>query len=302
MQAALVVCRCLHYAAAMLLFGVSVFQATLAPAGLARALDRPLRRVAAPAVVVAALTAAAWLALAAGAMGEGWRDAADPAAWAFVLTGTGFGRVWQWHLAIAAGLVAVQLVAVQLVAVLAAGRLDCWALTAALGALLLAGLGGIGHAVMPDGALGWVSRASQALHLLAAGFWLGCLIPLLACLRPGWCLRLGLGTAAALALRRFSSLGHAAVATVVATGLLNIRLVLGRWPVELASPYQALLLAKLGLVAALVGLALVNRYVLVPRLPDDLALRRLRHSTIAEVLLGVGVLALVSAIGTLAPD
>ncbi|MGA8812671.1 MAG: hypothetical protein WB523_08940 [Candidatus Sulfotelmatobacter sp.] len=42
MDEALVLCRLLQFAAAMLLFGVSVFQSMLAPAALARAINHPL--------------------------------------------------------------------------------------------------------------------------------------------------------------------------------------------------------------------------------------------------------------------
>jgi Copper resistance protein D len=68
------------------------------------------------------------------------------------------------------------------------------------------------------------------------------------------------------------------------------------------SPYQALLLAKICLVAVMIGLAIVNRYVLAPHLqsvPDDL--HRLRFSTIGEVVLGLCAVGVVSILGTLAP-
>src|SRR5947209_1345148 len=61
---------------------------------------------------------------------------------------------------------------------------------------------------MHTGALGWLARLSHTLHLLAAGFWLGLLVPLIACLRS----MTDLSTDASVALRRFSGLGHFAVA------------------------------------------------------------------------------------------
>ena len=63
-----------------------------------------------------------------------------------------------------------------------------------------------------------------------------------------------------------------------------------------------LLAAKLVLVATMVALALVNRYVLAPRLKADGPARRaLMQSCVAEVVLGAAVVALVSLFGLLDP-
>jgi putative copper resistance protein D len=92
------------------------------------------------------------------------------------------------------------------------------------------------------------------------------------------------------------------VATVLATGVINTWLVLGLLPINVSSPYQAMLLAKIGLVAIMLGLALVNRYVLVPRLQSlPYSLHLLRWNTIGEIILGLGAVGLVSVVGTLAP-
>jgi len=241
-------------------------------------------------VLVVCVTTLAWLSLAAGSMGEGWADAWSPESIGAALFDTEFGRVWQWRLGFAAVLLGI----------LTTGRLDRWPVTALLAALLLGSLGLVGHAAMHAGALGFLNRASHTLHLLAAGFWLGSLVPLLACLRK--LMDPALGADASLALRRFSDLAHIAVATVLATGMVNTWLVLGAWPINVASPYQELLLAKIGLVALMIGLAIVNRYFLVPRLRSAPgALRLLGSITIAEVAIGLGVIAFISIIGTLAP-
>ena len=84
--------------------------------------------------------------------------------------------------------------------------------------------------------------------------------------------------------------------------MANTWLAVEVWPINFRSPYQALLLAKIGLIAAMIGLALVNRFVLTPRLGADLeAPRRLRANAIAEVILGLGAITLVSVMGMLAP-
>jgi copper resistance protein D len=286
---ALVLCRLLQFAAAMLLFGAAVFQAALAPPALAGAIHRPLRRMAAAAILVVAATACFWLSLTAGQMGDGWADAYDPETIRSVLIDTQFGRVWLWRLALA----------FLLLGLLALGRHDRWPMLAVLAALVLGSLGLVGHAAMHTGPLGWLNRLSHIVHLLAAGFWLGSLPPLLVCLRRGTAT--GLAPDVAAALSRFSRLGHPAVALVLATGMINTWLVLGTWPMHVGSPYQALLMAKVGLVTGMIGLALVNRYRLVPRLPKGDGVRMLRLNTLGEVLLGLGAVGLVSDFATLAP-
>ena len=92
-----------------------------------------------------------------------------------------------------------------------------------------------------------------------AGPGLGALVPLLIIL-PMLDVPARRGQAG-VALRRFSTAGHAAVALVIATGVLNTLMILGRWPTDLQSPYQALLFAKILLVAAMTVLALANRYI-----------------------------------------
>jgi putative copper resistance protein D len=217
---ALVLCRLLQFAAAMLMFGVSVFQSTLAPAALALALDRPLRRMSRAAILVVIVTALGWFLLTAGEMGEGWADTWNPATISSVLFHTEFGQVWLWRLGFAGILLGV----------LAFGRHDGWPIAALLAALVLGSLGLVGHAVMRAGAFGLLNRLSHVIHLLAAGFWLGSLVPLIICLRS--MTDQAISADASVALRRFSGLGNVAVATVLVTGVINTWLVLGLLPIN----------------------------------------------------------------------
>lgn len=288
MDTALVLCRSLQFASAILLFGVSVFQASVAPEDLARALDPSLRRASKVAAFLLLATAVAWLFLAAGEMGEGWADVWNPSVVGSVLLHTDFGRVWLWRLIVVAILLAV----------LMFGRHDRWAIVAILAAIALGTLGLVGHALMRSGPAGLLNRLSFVAHVLAAGFWLGSLVPLVAGLRLA-ADKTGL---ALTALMRFSRLGQAAVAIVLATGAINTRLVLGGPPLDVSSPYQALLLAKIGLVGFMLALALVNRYGLTPHLRDSPeSLSKLRWSAALEMIAGLGVIGLVSAIGILPP-
>ena len=291
MEAALVLCRLSHFAATMLLFGAGAFVWALAPQALARELAEPVRRMAAAAIIVAAVTALVWLALEAGQMGEGWSDTFNPDTLSAVAFETDFGEVWLWRIGLA----------LVLVGALCLGRHDRWAFVVPASALLLASLGLVGHAAMQDGALGALRRLNHAIHLLCAGAWLGALPPLLLCLKR--CGDPRLRSEAGIALRHFSGLGHFLVALVVLTGIVNTILTLGRWPDDFSSLYQTLLVAKIVLVAMMIGLALVNRYILTPRVKEraDSALRALTINSIAEIGLGVAVLAVVSVFGTLAP-
>ena len=154
---------------------------------------------------------------------------------------------------------------------------------------------------MHEGAVGFAHRLNDAAHVLTAGAWLGALVPLLPLLRA--LDDRSRSHDAGIALRRFSSAGHVAVAVVIMTGVLNSMLVLGRWPTDLSSPYQAMLAAKVALVAIMTSLAVFNRYVLVPRMARSRgdAIRVLRQATLAEIALGIVVVGLVSVFGLLEP-
>jgi copper resistance protein D len=282
--------RFAHFASVMLLFGASAFLAALAPPALRKALEPSIGRIIAAASVAAAATAIFWLQLQGAAFTEDWGEAVDPDVLSAVLFDTAFGHVWQARLVIALCLVFLAFWR---------GRKPLWLLPA-LTCLFLASLGLVGHAAMRPGAAGVFERANQALHLLAGGFWLGALTPLLICLR-----RLedkALKAEAGIALRRFSGVGHAAVAAVLATGIVNIFMILGQWPIDFSSPYQAYLAAKILTVAVMVLLALYNRYRLVPRLSlGPNAALALKRNTVVEIVLGGAVLALVSAFATFEP-
>ena len=137
--------------------------------------------------------------------------------------------------------------------------------------------------------------------VLAAAMWVGALVPLWVCLRLG---RKATHEAdLATVLRRFSGSGHMAVALVLLSGIVDTYLVLGHAPLDFSSPYQTLLAAKIALVGFMVLIAIVNRYVVVPRQArgESSGLRMLVRGTIAEIVLGGGVIALVSAFATFDP-
>jgi putative copper resistance protein D len=287
---ALALCRFAHFLAAMLAFGMSAYLWAYAPERLRLALSPIVRRLARIASLVALITAFAWLALESASMADDWSAAIDPDQIGAVLTDTAFGHAWALHLALASALIAV----------VAVSPRDGWAATSLVSAALLASLGLVGHAAMQTGAEGALHRANHAVHLMAAGAWIGGLVPFAMCLRAYE--RDYLRKDAVRAMAGFSFWGQLIVAAIVLTGVVNIALTSHHPPLPPTTPYRALLVAKLVIVAIMILLALFNRFVLAPRLKTSTyALTALRATSAAEVGLGCLVIALVSVFALLDP-
>jgi putative copper resistance protein D len=212
-----------------------------------------------------------------------------------VLLDTGFGRIWAAQLALAVLLLAGVLAGIseRIVMVLAAAALasQAW----------------IGHAAIGSGLGGALWLGMMAIHLLAAGAWLGGLLPLGTLLLAAQRARRGpLVAAAHTALRRFSRMGHVAVSLLLLSGFANLYFLVVAPGGLTARSYGLVLTAKLCLVVVLISIALANRFELVPRLGGqeqvDLAtLAALRRNVAIEQSLGLLVLVVVSALGILPP-
>ncbi|MGP3593265.1 copper homeostasis membrane protein CopD [Vagococcus sp. WN89Y] len=279
--------RFIHFAALMLIFGSALFSAWLAPRNLRPVLIQRSLILQKSCLCVCVLSAALMYAWQGGMMGDGWNDIWRPVTWmAVVGTQTGTALAWQIIIALLT-LVAALLQSQQQKRVL---------LLVTLQFVLAAG---IGHAAMRDGMPGVVQRGNQLVHLLCAAFWLGGLLPLLLCQRLA---RGQWQTAALYTMMRFSLYGHFAVAGVLLTGVVNTLLIQGLM-LPWHSAWGRLLLVKCALVALMVVIALVNRYVLVPRLSlkSATARRFFFYMTWAEMGLGALVLATVSLFATWEP-
>ncbi|MBU9809289.1 copper homeostasis membrane protein CopD [Rahnella sp. C60] len=286
-----VLCRFAHFASLMQIFGLSVFCSLLTPAGFSAVLLRKNQTLMICSAFVAAVTSVGMLAIQAALMGNGWGDALNLNVWLLVLT-TAFGEVWRWHLLLTAALLLVLLmdwlpVRNMLIFLCSFGLLMSQAL--------------VGHAAMHEGILGVIQRSNHVVHLLSAAYWFGCLLPLLTCM---WYTRQPAARPYALAtLIRFSLWGQAAVALVILTGIINTTIILQRWPTDMTSLYQRLLVVKVLMVGMMVAVAVFNRYRLVPLMSKDPD--RAQHyfvmMTWLEWGLALGVLLLVSVFATLAP-
>jgi putative copper resistance protein D len=264
------------------LFGKAAFE-LYAPASVRR--DWPAAaRVAVP--LLAALAAIGWIA----ALARQATGASGAPALADLLRlclETGFGRA----LAVA-GLLALAL------AVLGLAPRRPPRLAALLSGGLLASLAFVGHpAAGAVGAPGAVRIAVFAAHLLGAGVWLGGLLPLALALPRA-------GEDTGPLLREFGRIAVAAVALQVTTGMVVAVVVFTLAHGPPGMTYVKTLLTKLGLVAAMLAVASVNRWRLTPlaeRAPAA-ARRAFAWTIAAEQVLALGVIAAVTLLGQTDPS
>lgn len=156
----------------------------------------------------------------------------------------------------------------------------------------------IGHAGAIGGNVGTELIASETLHLLAAGAWLGGLLPLFIAVSilPR--------QAAATACRNFTPVGLSAVLLLAGTAVVQVAELMGGLPGLLGTTYGHVALVKLGLFLVLIALAATNRLVLTEHLarnPQDAAQRHMRASIAIEMVLGAAVVVTAGFLGSLAP-
>ncbi len=292
-QAVLMLSRAGFYLPAVLLFGIALSTAWLAPVELRRPLARQLRRPALWAAGLAVAATALWLPAEAAIAGGGWSSAADPALLDVLALHTSLGHAFLLRLA---------LTLTAFLAMLSPQPAGV-ALVATGGALAVRALSG--HAVMTVGTPGLGHVANDVLHILAGAAWVGALIPLALGLRIA--VQAATPGAANRFVHRFAAFGQICVALVVLTGAVNAAFILSGRSIRFDSPYMLLLAAKLLLVAAMICLALRNHRRLMPRLdpgsPEPLpqAARAMAQGALMEVGPAAAVLVLVAIIGELAP-
>jgi putative copper resistance protein D len=160
----------------------------------------------------------------------------------------------------------------------------------------------IGHAGAGPGLAGQFLLTADALHLLAASAWIGGLPPLAMLLagtsrakEPGW------PGVVATAIHRFSILGIASVGVLLVSGIINTWYEVGSVGSLIENPYGRLVLLKLGLFAAMLGIAAVNRFHLTPRIAAAGSVHHLQRNSWAETALGLAAVLVVGFLGTMAP-
>ncbi|MBV9784067.1 MAG: CopD family protein [Acidisphaera sp.] len=287
--------RGVDMAAVLSVFGALVFRAVvllpiLAVAGAAAVrIERGLRRLVWISTAVALLAGGLWLAGEAVDMAEAETTGQLLSALMPVLLQTRFGH----------------LLLLRTIVLLAA--IACFGMTADFGRLaaacVLAGMAvvtqaGMGHAAAMGGAEGTWLGGTEALHLLAAGAWLGSLVPLFMAVGV-----LPAAQARALSLR-FSPLGFACVVVLAGTALVQALELIGSVPALIGTLYGRLALTKLLLFAILVTLAAVNRLGLTAALSGgepERAKGKLRLSVALETVLGLTVVLVAGRLASVMP-
>ena len=298
----LILFRAVHIAATVLTSGTVAFMVLVAEPAFRVAAAGPvvgfveLRRrcnlTVWVAVAVAILSGAAWLVwLSADIYGAPVIAVCLHGGVWSVLTDTRFGLVSTVRLALA----------VLLAALIARPATRLLQIAAAAGLIGLVAF--VGHAGATPGTAGDIHLASDIVHLLAAGAWLGGLPALAMLLARARRTDDPAGRGVAVhAIRRFSWLGIACVVALLASGIINSWNLLGGPRDLVTSDYGRLVLLKIGLFVAMVGIAAANRFHFTPRLPAAGALRALERNSLAEIGLGLCVMLFVGALGTLSPS
>lgn len=295
----LVLSRALHYTTTILATGALSFRGLIAgPVRLQSekvGVDRQLLLIFWAGLALAFFSAAGWLLSVSAAIDGGtWGRAVADGTAAMVLTETQFGHVWVVRLVVGLLLGA---------AVGAASAQGIWrrSFELALAAVFAGSLAFAGHAASAPGLKGDIHLLSDALHIIAVCAWVGGLVP--------YALYLGSideGSRSSSAdiedvTRRFSSLGMLAVLTIATTGIVNSFYLVGSVHLFTHTEYGQLLLIKVALFIAMVGVAAINRYRLMPALPSQGAVKRLRRNSLIEVCFGLSILCIVAVLGTMPP-
>jgi putative copper export protein/mono/diheme cytochrome c family protein len=249
MPALVTLLRIAHVAAMVSALGTAAFIVWLRPA----AVDGTLRRWGRVSGLVAVVAGLGWLLLEAGVI-AGADDVGELVnAIPVVVTATRFGQV-----------VSIRLLLLLLGSVVIGDARKCgqrrtWtAFGLFAAASVLQGL--LGHAGAAEGLARPMLVLSEALHLLAAGVWLGGLVPLWLVVR-----RAPADEAAAIC-ERFSPIGLGCVFLLAGTGVVQGVALIGDLPALLGTRYGHIALVKIVLFVAALALAALNRLWLTDRL------------------------------------
>jgi putative copper resistance protein D len=306
--------RAVHFAATIMAAGVVFFVAFVAApalrkiasdASLARTIFVRLRWIMWLSLAFAVVSGVAWLVLTAASMsGLSVADVyAQDVAWT-VLSQTVFGNDWLVRFVLACALAGV---CIPFLSVQRAESARLKAAAVILAAAFAGSLAWAGHAIGGQGVEGILHPAADVLHLVAAAAWVGGLIPL------ALLLAITERDADALALARtvtlrFSILGIASVATILLTGAINTWYLSGSIKALAETKYGRLLLIKIALFLAMLGVAAFNRLQLTPRLVESpgataalTAQRQLCRNAAIEAAMGAAIIAIVALLGTLPP-
>jgi putative copper export protein/mono/diheme cytochrome c family protein len=293
---AMALLRGLHLAATLSLLGTVGFIAWMLPAAavVTGALHHRLLRLWWVSGLVALLAGAAWFTLQAAAI-AGTTTVSDAlGALPLVAAHTRYGNILLARvglLAAATGLACTHAVATRGPRPATPPNQGRWrtltlnlTLFLIIAALGLQGL--VGHAGATAGAIGDGLVLSEALHLVAAGIWLGALLPL------GFALRTLSPAGAASVCERFAPIGLACVLVLAGTGFAQGLQLIGSVPALFGTQYGHIALLKIALFLLALVLAGLNRLWLTDRLAAAAGARRhLLLSVSVETCVGLAIVA-----------
>jgi putative copper resistance protein D len=301
----LIATRWVNFCSEFALFGGAFFwfymgreRSAAAPAGLPRTFRATgiLLGVAAP---LAAISGLAWLIGILANMTGGFSGVGDPANLRVFFFDTPFGPV---------AIIRLTLLAAALVVAALPWQNRTWfSALLAIGGLLLMSQAWLGHAAEGGVSLyGTLMIVAYSVHMLAAAAWVGGLAPLLFALteqRAREPHEASLGSFDILS--RYSLMGTVAVTLIVISGIANAAFHVAAAKL-FDSAYGDVLLAKVSLVAMMLVLAYVNRFVAMPRLrratsKQGSQIARLRASVGFELALGLLVVGLAAVLGITPP-
>jgi len=283
-----------HLLALASLFGTLLSLLLVAPAGLRAALaEGPaarhrLVRLAKCSAGLAVLLGIGWMFLEAAAIAGTASLSGTVAVLGKVMHGTRFGQ-----------LMLVRLALLALALPFLGGRNARLTIGLLLAGTALGMQGLLGHAGASGGSLATVLVASEAVHLLAAGAWLGGLVPLfllVGSLPPA---------AAASVCESFTPVGLGAVLAIACTAVIQAWQLIGGLAGLFGTAYGHVALLKLLLFFVLLVLAGINRLVLTERLRDPVrpvTRLALRTSIGAETLIGAAVIVVAAFLASTIPS
>ena len=304
--ALLIVARAVHIAASILIAGSFTFEVvvlgftSVRECNDLRGVKRKLFRLAVWILLAALVSAVLWFWLEVVSMtGLSFVDSFSASTWKIVLLETVFGHVWQFRLGVIAGGLAL---AVSGLAGNDAPRRPAILALWLLSVVLLVSLAWISHAaaagVQP------ISLIGDALHLCAAGAWIGGLVPLAIFLAPAQ-VSSAIAKIVPLVLGRFSTLSLCCVSVLIASGISNSWLLVGSIHALVTTRYGCLLVFKLALFCILVGFGARNRLAIKASAPTAQTrsrfLQQIRRNVISEICLGAAVVVIVACLGVTPP-
>jgi putative copper resistance protein D len=303
----LVIARWIHFASVFVLFGSSFFwfympreHSFTHPGQLTTTLSATttMLRIAAP---IVAISGVAWVALVLINMTNDFHSIVNPEDVHLYFFETPIGMV---------SIIRLVLFVIALVTAFLPWHGRVWYSSLLhIGALLLISQAWLGHAAEGGaGVYGAIMITVYAIHVLAAGAWVGGLPPLLCGLVEQ---RRFAATEARLCtidiLSRFSAMAMVGVTLIVASGIANAGFrVGGSFGVLFDTEYGTVLFTKIGIVAVMLTLAYFNRFIFMPILRHPVLegiaqIIWLGRSVALELALGMVVVGAAAVLGITPP-